>query len=110
MHDQTLDQIEGRIRNSESLSNDRRLELLALVETLRGEIVELTKTHKEDARAIVVFADASMREATRAEQDPELLDVSLKGFGSSVVGFEESHPRLVQIVNSISQNLSNLGI
>ena len=26
--------------------------------------------------------------AGRAEQDPELLDVSLKGFGSSVVGFE----------------------
>jgi hypothetical protein len=38
------------------------------------------------------------------------LELSLQGLGSSVEEFERSHPKLVQIVNAISQSLSNLGI
>jgi len=110
MHQDTLQKIEGRIRASESLDEGRRQELLSLLATLKVEVAELSKTHREDARAIAAFADASLREATRAEQDPVLLNLSLKGFGGSVAGFEQSHPRLVQIVNSISQMLANLGI
>jgi hypothetical protein len=34
----------------------------------------------------------------------------VRGLRSSADGFEQSHPRLVQIVNSISNMLSNLGI
>jgi len=36
--------------------------------------------------------------------------LSLEGLSSSVEGFEKSHPKLVQIVNAISNTLSNLGI
>jgi hypothetical protein len=46
----------------------------------------------------------------RSEQNPQLLKLSLEGLGSSVAGFEGSHPRLVQIVNAISNTLANLGI
>ena len=69
-----------------------------------------SKTQQEQAQSIAGFAEVSTHEATRTEQDPELLKLSLEGLGSSVRGFEESHPRLVQIVNSISSTLSNLGI
>jgi hypothetical protein len=110
MHKDTLEKIEGRIRATDSLSEARRKELLELLGTLKLEISELSKTHREDARAITAFADASLREATRAQQDPQLLNISLRGFSSSVTGFEQTHPRLVQIVNSISQTLANLGI
>ena len=36
--------------------------------------------------------------------------LSLEGLTSSVEGFEATHPRLVQIVNSISTILANMGI
>jgi hypothetical protein len=36
--------------------------------------------------------------------------LSLAGLSSSVEEFEQSHPRLVQIANAISNALANLGI
>jgi len=38
------------------------------------------------------------------------LQLSLNGLTSSVEEFEKSHPKLVQIVNAISNTLANLGI
>jgi hypothetical protein len=81
-----------------------------LVGTLKSEVAALSKTHGEQAESIAGFADLSTHEATRAEQNPRLLKLSLEGLGSSVKELEDSHPRLVQIVNAISNTLSNLGI
>jgi hypothetical protein len=39
-----------------------------------------------------------------------LRELSVRGLRSSVTGFERSHPKLVQIVNTISNTLANLGI
>jgi len=39
-----------------------------------------------------------------------LRELSVRGLQSSVEGFEKSNPRLVEIVNTISNTLSNLGI
>ena len=85
-------------------------ELMQLLGTLKSEVAELSKTHGEQAQSIAGFTEVSAHEATRAEQNPELLRLSLQGLGSSVRELEESHPRLVQIVNAISSALSNLGI
>lgn len=81
-----------------------------LVGKLKTEVGELSKTHNEEAQSIASFTQISAQEAMRSQQNPELLDLSLKGLSSSVDGFEKSHPRLVQVVNSISHTLSNLGI
>ena len=110
MIEDTLQQIESRLRSSESVPKERRAELLKLLTTLKSEVAELSKTHGEEAQSIAGFTNISAHEATRAEQNPELLSLSLKGLTSSVEGFESSHPQLVRIVNSISQTLSNLGI
>jgi len=110
MIDDTLQQIETRLKNSESVREDRRTELLSLLATLKREVAELSKTHGDEAQSIAGFTNISAHEATRSEQNPELLNLSLKGLSSSVEGFESSHPQLVRIVNSISQTLSNLGI
>lgn len=110
MIEDTIGKIEDRIRSTEAVQEDRRHELLQLLGTLKSEVAELSKTHEEQAQSIAGFTEVSAHEATRAEQDPELLKLSLEGLGSSVRGFEESHPRLVQIVNAISSTLSNLGI
>ena len=110
MIEDTIGKIEARIQGAEAVKEDRRQELLQLLGTLKSEVAELSKTHEEQAQSIAGFTELSTHEATGAEQNPELLKLSLEGLGSSVRGFEESHPRLVQIVNTISSTLSNLGI
>ena len=110
MIENTIGKIEDRIRGAETIKDERRQELLQLLGTLKSEVAELSKTHGEQAQSIAGFTEVSAHEATRAERNPELLELSLQGLGSSVSEFEESHPRLVQIVNAISSTLSNLGI
>lgn len=106
----TLAEIEARLRQAEAVNPETRAELLNLLTTLRSEVGALSKTHSEQAESIAGFTTVSAHEATRDEKNPELVDLSLKGLASSVAGFEESHPRLVEVVNRICTTLANLGI
>jgi hypothetical protein len=110
MIEDTIGKIEARIQGAETIRDERRQELLQLLGTLKAEVAELSKTHNEQAASIAGFADLSAHEAMRSEQNPDLLKLSLTGLTTSVEGFERSHPRLVQIVNAISNTLSSLGI
>ena len=106
----TIDKIEERLRKTESLNEENKSELLKLISTLKVEIADLSKTHNEQAESITGFAELSTHEATRQERNPELLKLSIEGLGSSVRGFESSHPRLVNVVNDICSMFSNIGI
>ena len=110
MIDETLAKLEARLKSAETLSDDKRRELQQLVGTLKAEIARLSKTHAEQAESIAGFTQISTHEATRENQNPALLKQSLDGLSASVEEFETSHPKLVQIVNSISSTLANLGI
>jgi hypothetical protein len=107
---ETIQQIEARLRNASSLKEENKAELTQLLNTLKAEVSELSKTHGEQARSIAGFTDVSTHEATRAQKNPKLLEVSLDGLKSSVTEFEKSHPKLVEVVNCICVTLSNLGI
>ena len=110
MIEDTIGKIESKIQGAETVKEDRRQELLDLLGTLKSEVAELSRTHGEQAQSIAAFTEVSAHEATRAEQNPQLLKLSLEGLRSSVREFEGSHPRLAQIVSSITNTLSNLGI
>ena len=110
MIDETISQIEARLKDAGSLSEETRQELTRLLATLKSEVTELSKTHAEQAQSIAGFAQTSTHEAIREEKNPQLLQLSLDGLAASVEGIEESHPRLVQLVNRICTMLSNLGI
>jgi Mg2+ and Co2+ transporter CorA len=110
MIENTISEIEAKIRSTESVSDERKRELLQLLGTLKTEVGSLAQTHGEQADSIANFAKISALEATRTEPNPQLRELSNQGLLSSVDGFEQSHPKLVQIVNSISSTLSNLGI
>src|SRR5579862_765812 len=110
MIEDTVSNIEAKIQASDTIKEDRKRELLQLLGTLKSEVAALSRTNGEQAQSIAGFTEVSTHEATRAKQNPELLKLSLKGLSSSVGGFEKSHPQLVQIVNAISNMLSNLGI
>ncbi|MSU60151.1 MAG: DUF4404 family protein [Pedosphaera sp.] len=110
MIDDTIKKIEAQLQSSEAIPAERRRELLELLAKLKAEVATLSQTHGDEARSIAGFTQVSAHEATRETPNPELLDLSLQGLRSSVEGFEKTHPKLVQVVNSISNTLSNLGI
>jgi hypothetical protein len=106
----TIGEIEAKIRGAEAVSEERKRELIQLLDRLKTEVGALSKTHGEQAESIAGFAQLSAHEATRGKQNPHLRELSVRGLQSSVEGFEKSNPRLVEIVNRISNTLSNLGI
>ena len=110
MIEDTIGKIEARIQSADAIKDDRRQELLELLGTLKAEVAKLSETHTEQAESIAGFTERSAQEATRSEQNPQLLKLSIQGLNSSVGEFEKSHPQLVRIVNAISHTLSNLGI
>ena len=107
---ETISKIEAKLRNSPSLKEERRSELLALLATLKSEVAALRDLNDEQAESIAGFAEVSTHEATRVQKNPELLKMSVQGLASSVNGFEKSHPELVAVVNRICTTLSNMGI
>lgn len=108
MIEETLRKIQARIESSPSLDEERRHELMNLLASLRTEIRALPD--EDQARSIAGFADISTYEATRSRRNPKLIENSLQGLSETVTEFESAHPRLVEVVNRLSQTLSNLGI
>jgi hypothetical protein len=110
MIENTIGEIEAKVRAADAIDAARKQELLALLGKLKSEVGTLAMTDAERADSIAGFAKVSAHEATRKNQNPESLEHSVAGLRSSVEGFEQSHPKLVQVVNSISSTLASLGI
>lgn len=110
MINETIARIEARVRETGTIREEEKTELIKLLSELKAEVTELSETHKEQAESIARFTDVSAHEATRKEKDSRLLSLSVDGLTSSVEGFENSHPDLVQIVNRISVMLAGMGI
>jgi hypothetical protein len=106
----TINKIKTGLSSHSELPPQKKAELLSMVDQLQAEINELAKTDVEQAQSIAGFSAVSTHEATRHERDDQLLQHSLGGLSASVSGFEASHPRLVNLVNSFCTSLSNLGI
>jgi hypothetical protein len=110
MINETIARIEARIGETGTMGEEEKAELIKLLSELKAEVTELSQTHREQAESIARFTDVSAHEATREEKDSRLLSLSVDGLTSSVEGFENSHPDLVQIVNRISVMLAGMGI
>ena len=106
----TIAKIEEKIQRVDSISEANKTELLNLFATLKEEISGLSETQREEAESITGFTQISTHEAIRQEKNPQLLKLSLEGLKSSVNGFETSHPKLSETVNSLCHTLSNMGI
>jgi hypothetical protein len=105
-----LDKIEERLKQSKTVKESDKAELLNLLVTLKTEITGLSQTHKEQAESIAGFAELSAHEATRSKKSQALFDLSMEGLTSSVQGFEVSHPVLVEVINRFCTMLANMGI
>jgi hypothetical protein len=92
------------------VDDTRKAELLQHLSALRTELDKLARTAGDRAKTIAGFAELSAHEATSAEPHPELIRLSVKGLRKSVEQFEDTHPRLVEVVGQLSAVLSNLGL
>ncbi|MEY2563997.1 MAG: hypothetical protein QOH88_2190 [Verrucomicrobiota bacterium] len=110
MIEDRIQKIEARLRESPNIAEPARTELLGLLAALKDEARTLTESHKEDARSIARFVDASAHEAIRTEKKPKQMEASLTGLTASVEALEASHPKLAEVVNQIAVVLSNMGI
>jgi predicted amino acid dehydrogenase len=106
----TISKIEERIRNAGALKEENRAELLGLLGELKSQIGALSQTNQEQAQSIAGFTELSAHEATREAKNPALLKHSTLGLKSSVSELEQSHPKLVGLVNRIASMLANMGI
>lgn len=97
MIEQTIQQIEARLKAAGNLTPETRAELMALVAKLREEAVHLP------APSVPVAASGEADEVRTLQEDVTHLR-------RSVEEFEDSHPRLVQAVNHLASTLSGLGI
>jgi len=103
-------QIEATLRNSPSIPDATRQELLELVAGLKTEVAPLVSTHGDSVDQIAGSADAAVQAAVRREEQPEEAAQAVEGLAASVRDFEISHPKLVQIVDRLAVTLSNMGI
>jgi hypothetical protein len=110
MLEETVNKIEAAIGRIGSLETRDKAEILGLLESLKSEVSELSRTHGEHARSIAGLAEIAAHEAGRREKSPGLLKHSLEGLALSARGFEDSHPRLVRIVDGICVLLARMGI
>jgi uncharacterized coiled-coil DUF342 family protein len=87
MIEQIIRDLEAKIR-AQSISDAGKSELLQSLAKLKAEMAALENT----------------REKLSSLKSP------VQELRASVEGFEQSHPKLVQTVNSISNTLANLGV
>jgi len=88
----------------------KRAKLSQQMSTLRAELDKLARTDADRAKTIAGFAELSAHEGTLPKPHPELLRLSIAGLQKSVQEFEDTHPRLVEVVGSLSAILSNIGV
>lgn len=110
MVNSTISMIEEKIKESGTISQENKKELLRLLTDLKAEVSALQESREDDAQSIAHFTEISAHETTRKEKNPNLIKSSLDGLVSSIEGLEVSHPKLTETVNSIARILSNMGI
>jgi hypothetical protein len=82
MIDETLAQLQAKIRQASALNAAQQAELLQLLQALYTEIHVLAHTHTEQAESIARFTGVSTHEAVRQHRNPLLVEVALQGLVS----------------------------
>lgn len=110
MIDDNIRKIEARIRDSRQIGDDNRRELISLVQTLKAEVQELSKTRHDDASRIIDRTERTTALATSDANGRASLPAESDGLVDSMKEFEVTHPKLTQTVNAICNLLANMGI
>lgn len=109
MIEERFNRIQKRVSDS-SLDENEKNKLKKLLEQLKSEVDNLTAEHEEDAQRIARYAELTAEEAVKKKPRRDHTDTAVDGLRKSVKDFEESYPKLTQVINTIAQSLANIGI
>jgi hypothetical protein len=98
MIEETIRQIEARLNASPNLAPETRAELLGLLAKLRVEAAQLPARER------------AVPESSGEAAEPESVQEQVEQLRGSVEEFEDSHPKVIQLVNHIANTLAGLGI
>ena len=101
MIEDKLNSIFEKIRQSENMSDENKESVLQLLSELKEEISDSTENVSSDIQQNIKDID---------HEDEGFIQSAFNEMNEKLVELEESHPKLVSIVNSICTQLSNSGI
>ena len=106
----TVKRIEKSIAASTTLTSSQKSELSEMIGQLKSEVELLSRQSSDDAKSILDFTETSCAEVSRSAPGGERVKISSDGLRVAVEKYEASHPQLFQVVNSICNYLSGIGI
>jgi ABC-type transporter Mla subunit MlaD len=101
MIEDTIRSLEARLQSANGLTHDQRRELEGLVATLKSELSTLPNAGPTGMGSAVV---------KRANHSPQSVREALDDLNAAVAGQEAQHPKITELINSLSLVLSNTGI
>ncbi|HMQ78367.1 MAG TPA: DUF4404 family protein [Ignavibacteria bacterium] len=104
----TLQEIKDKLTADGSINEEKKRELLGLLDELESEMGAAGKP--EMMKNISSSVKRSADELTKEEKDPDLIESAINELRDSVTEFEVSHPKLFEKVNNISAMLASMGI
>jgi len=104
----TLQEIKDKLALESAINEEKKRELLALLEELEGEMGNAGSG--DQMINISSHVKRSTEEVIKEEKDPDLIEKVLGDLKDSVTEFEVSHPKLFEKVNNISAMLASMGI
>ena len=104
----TLQEIKDKLPADSAISEEKKKELLGLLDELESEMGAAGKP--EQMKNISSSVKRTADELTKEEKDPDLIESALSELRDSVTEFEVSHPKLFEKVNNISAMLASMGI
>ncbi|NOS86056.1 MAG: DUF4404 family protein [Ignavibacteria bacterium] len=104
----TLQEIKDKLSGDSSISEDKKNELLSLLDELEGEMGNVGSG--DQMNNISSHVKRTTEEVIKEEKNPDLIEKALNDLRDSVTEFEVSHPKLFEKVNNISAMLASMGI
>ena len=105
--EETIKKIE---KGMQGVDSQKREVLLQLVKELKEEIQQLPASSQEQGESIARFTGVSADELNRNEPNQNLVDLALQGLATSAQDLESTHPKVVHLVNSICDALTQIGV
>ena len=102
MIEDTIHTLEARLQSANGLTHDQRRELEGLVATLKAELSTLPNAGPTGMGSAAIVK--------RQNHAPQSVREALDDLNSALAGQEAQHPKITELVNSLSLLLSNTGI
>ena len=105
-----LENVTQTINASSSLQPEKRQELAALVQELKGALEPVSKTNPEDSARVAETLELAVKEATKAKPNPGFLKITAEGLKEAANALKDVAPAVLAVTGKVVQWLLGLGV